>query len=56
MDLNTKNDRGLFQARVRALVGGQHLTFYTLVGLENELFYRSAPRIIAMALEAFKKI
>ncbi|XP_058495473.1 serine protease 56 [Solea solea] len=54
VDLNSKNDRGLFQARVRASVGGRPLTFYTLVGLENESFYRSVPRIIAVALEALK--
>ncbi|XP_035025707.1 serine protease 56 isoform X1 [Hippoglossus stenolepis] len=53
-DLSSKNDRGLYQARVRALVGGRPLTFYSLVGLENESFYRSVPRIIAMALEALK--
>ncbi|CAL8345446.1 unnamed protein product [Merluccius merluccius] len=54
VDLSTKNDRGLYQARVRAVVGGRPLTFYSLVGLENESFYRSMPRIIALALEALK--
>ena len=54
VDLSSKNDRGLYQARVRALVGGRPLTFYSLVGLENESFYRSVPRIIALALEALK--
>nr|XP_046264812.1 serine protease 56 [Scatophagus argus] len=54
VDLSSKNDRGLYQARVRAVVGGRPLTFYSLVGLENESFYRSAPRIIALALEALK--
>ncbi|KAM8839473.1 uncharacterized protein prss56 [Synchiropus picturatus] len=54
VDLSSKNDRGLYQARVRALVGGKPLTFYCLVGLENEAFYRSVPRIIAVALDAFK--
>ncbi|CAK6952490.1 uncharacterized protein prss56 [Scomber scombrus] len=54
VDLSSKNDRGLYQARVRAVVGGQPLTFYSLVGLENESFYRSVPRIIALALEALK--
>uniref|UniRef100_A0A673AQQ3 Serine protease 56 n=1 Tax=Sphaeramia orbicularis TaxID=375764 RepID=A0A673AQQ3_9TELE len=51
VDLSSKNERGLYQARVRAVVGGRPLTFYSLVGLENESFYRSAPRIIALALE-----
>uniref|UniRef100_A0A667X8E0 Serine protease 56 n=1 Tax=Myripristis murdjan TaxID=586833 RepID=A0A667X8E0_9TELE len=51
VDLSSKNDRGLYEARVRAVVGGRPLTFYSLVGLENESFYRSMPRIIALALE-----
>lgn len=54
VDLSSKNDRGLYQARVRAAVGGRPLTFYSLVGLEMESFYRSVPRIIAFALEALK--
>ncbi|XP_065809395.1 uncharacterized protein prss56 [Labrus bergylta] len=54
VDLSSKNERGLYQARVRAVVGGRPLTFYSLVGLENESFYRSVPRIIALALEALK--
>ena len=54
VDLSTKNNRGLYQARVRAVVGGRPLTFYSLVGLENESFYRSMPRVIALALEALK--
>ncbi|XP_051256762.1 serine protease 56 isoform X2 [Dicentrarchus labrax] len=54
VDLSSKNDRGLYQARVRAVVGGRPVTFYSLVGLENESFYRSVPRIIALALEALK--
>ncbi|KAM6918192.1 uncharacterized protein prss56 [Xenentodon cancila] len=54
VDLSSKNDRGLYQARIRAAVGGRLLTFYSLVGLENESFYRSVPRIIALALDALK--
>ncbi|XP_056149875.1 serine protease 56 [Lampris incognitus] len=54
VDLSSKNDRGLYEARVRAVVGGRPLTFYSLVGLESESFYRSMPRIIALALEALK--
>ncbi|CAJ1072119.1 uncharacterized protein prss56 [Xyrichtys novacula] len=54
VDLSSKNERGLYQARVRAVVGGRPLTFYSLVGLENESFYRSVPRIIALALDALK--
>ncbi|KAF7662724.1 hypothetical protein LDENG_00227550 [Lucifuga dentata] len=54
VDLSSKNDQSLYEARVRAVVGGKPLTFYSLVGLENESFYRSMPRIIALALEALK--
>ncbi|XP_026098966.1 uncharacterized protein LOC113070025 isoform X1 [Carassius auratus] len=54
VDLNSKNDRGLYQSRIKATVGGRPLTFYSLVGLENEAFYRSMPRIIAVAIDALK--
>ncbi|XP_055084580.1 serine protease 56-like [Periophthalmus magnuspinnatus] len=54
VDLNSKNERGLYEARVKAVVGGRPLTFYCLVGLENESFYRSVPRIISLALEGLK--
>uniref|UniRef100_A0A4W5N5L4 Peptidase S1 domain-containing protein n=1 Tax=Hucho hucho TaxID=62062 RepID=A0A4W5N5L4_9TELE len=54
VDLSSKNDLGLYEARVRAVVGGRPLTFYSLVGLENESFYRSMPRIIALALDTLK--
>ncbi|KAI1882970.1 hypothetical protein AGOR_G00240370 [Albula goreensis] len=54
VDLASKNERGLYQARVRATVAGRPLTFYSLVGLENEAFYRSMPRVIAMALDTLK--
>lgn len=54
VDLSSKNERGLYEARVRAVVGGRSLTFYSLVGLENESFYRSVPRIISVALEGLK--
>ncbi|KAJ8011588.1 hypothetical protein DPEC_G00059810 [Dallia pectoralis] len=54
MDLSSKNDRGLYEGRVRVVVGGRPLTFYSLIGLENESFYRSMPRIIALALDALK--
>ncbi|XP_049334936.1 serine protease 56 isoform X1 [Astyanax mexicanus] len=54
VDLTTKNERGLYEARVKASVGGRPLTFYSFVGLENESFYRSMPRIIALALDALK--
>uniref|UniRef100_A0A4W5QCC0 Peptidase S1 domain-containing protein n=1 Tax=Hucho hucho TaxID=62062 RepID=A0A4W5QCC0_9TELE len=51
VDLGSKNDRGLYEARVKAVVGGRPLTFYSLVGLENKSFYGSMPCIIALALD-----
>uniref|UniRef100_A0A8C9QZK5 Serine protease 56 n=1 Tax=Scleropages formosus TaxID=113540 RepID=A0A8C9QZK5_SCLFO len=54
VDLASKNKKGLYEARIQATVGGRPLTFYSLVGLENEAFYRSMPRVIALALEALK--
>ncbi|KAJ8389569.1 hypothetical protein AAFF_G00118060 [Aldrovandia affinis] len=54
VDLASKNERGLYEARVRATVAGRPLTFYSLVGLESEAFYRSMPRVIAMALDTLK--
>ncbi|GAA6090872.1 serine protease 56 isoform X1 [Tachysurus ichikawai] len=54
VDINTKNEHGLYEARVKATVGGHPLSFYSLVGLENDSFYRSMPHIIALALDALK--
>ncbi|XP_072560311.1 serine protease 56 [Paramormyrops kingsleyae] len=54
VDLMTKNEKGLYEARIRAMVGGHTLTFHCLVGLENEAFYRSMPQVIALALDALK--
>ncbi|KAJ8270188.1 hypothetical protein GJAV_G00111360 [Gymnothorax javanicus] len=54
VDLASKNERGLYEARIRATVAGRPITFYSLVGLESEAFYRSMPRVIAMALDALK--
>ncbi|XP_035993665.1 uncharacterized protein prss56 [Fundulus heteroclitus] len=54
VDLTSKNDQGLYQARIRAVVAGRPSTFYCHVGLENESFNRSVPRIIAVALDTLK--
>ncbi|XP_053083333.1 serine protease 56 [Pangasianodon hypophthalmus] len=54
VDLTTKNEHGLYEARVKATIGGHLLTFYSLVGLENDSFFRSMPHIIALALDALK--
>uniref|UniRef100_A0A8C5N5L0 Peptidase S1 domain-containing protein n=1 Tax=Gouania willdenowi TaxID=441366 RepID=A0A8C5N5L0_GOUWI len=51
VDLGSKNEQGLYQARIRAMVGGRAVTFYGLVGLENDSFYRSMPRLLALALD-----
>uniref|UniRef100_A0A671P9M0 Peptidase S1 domain-containing protein n=1 Tax=Sinocyclocheilus anshuiensis TaxID=1608454 RepID=A0A671P9M0_9TELE len=56
VDLNSKNERGLYQSRIKATVGGRPLTFYSLVGLENEAFYRSMPRIIAVTIDGQRLI
>ncbi|TSY27762.1 Serine protease 56 [Bagarius yarrelli] len=54
VDITTKNEHGLYEARVKATVGGRPLTFHSLVGLENDSFYRSMPHIIAQALDMLK--
>lgn len=54
VDLTTKNEHGLYEARIKATVGGHPLTFFSLVGLENDSFYKSTPSIIALALKALK--
>lgn len=54
VDLTTKNEHGLYEVRIKATVGGHPLTFFSLVGLENDSFYRSIPHIIALALDALK--
>ncbi|XP_078420689.1 uncharacterized protein LOC144694212 [Cetorhinus maximus] len=54
VDMASKNEKGLFKARVKAMVGGRPATFHCLVGLENDSFYRSMARVIALALDALK--
>ncbi|XP_058890208.1 uncharacterized protein prss56 isoform X2 [Acipenser ruthenus] len=54
VDMASKNQKGLYEARVHATVGGHQVTFYSLVGLESDSFYRSVPRVIALALDATK--
>ncbi|XP_028650841.1 serine protease 56 [Erpetoichthys calabaricus] len=54
VDMMSKNERGLYEARVRGTVGGRSVTFYSLVGLEGEAFYRSVPRLLALALNTLK--
>ncbi|XP_043926607.1 serine protease 56 [Protopterus annectens] len=54
VDTGSKNRKGLCKARIEATVGGKAITFYSLVGLEEDSFYRSMPSIIALALETLK--
>ncbi|XP_048360815.1 serine protease 56 [Sphaerodactylus townsendi] len=54
VDLNSKNSKGLFRARIRAVVGGKAVTFAGLVGLANDSLYRSMPGLVALALESLK--
>ncbi|XP_041125880.1 serine protease 56 [Polyodon spathula] len=54
VDMASKNQKGLYEARVHATVGGHPVTFYSLVGLESNTFYRSMPRVLALALDATK--
>ncbi|XP_068880899.1 serine protease 56 [Aphelocoma coerulescens] len=54
VDLGSKNTKGLYQAQVRATVGGRPTSFTGLVGLESDSLARSMPGLIALALEALK--
>ncbi|XP_076838028.1 uncharacterized protein prss56 [Brachyhypopomus gauderio] len=54
VDLTTKNEHGLYEARVKVIVGGRPLTFNCHVGLASEWFYRSMPRVLALALRALQ--
>uniref|UniRef100_H3B747 Serine protease 56 n=1 Tax=Latimeria chalumnae TaxID=7897 RepID=H3B747_LATCH len=54
VDVASKNEKGLYKARVRATIGGKPVTFYSMVGLERESLYRSIPGILALALDALK--
>lgn len=53
-DLGSKTITGLFRAWVRAGLGGQHVVFSGLVGLEPATLARSRPRLLAQALQTFR--
>ncbi|XP_004389567.2 serine protease 56 [Trichechus manatus latirostris] len=53
-DLGSKTLSGLFRAWVRAGLGGRHLVFGGLVGLEPATLARSLPWLLAQALQAFR--
>ncbi|XP_045054330.2 serine protease 56 isoform X2 [Desmodus rotundus] len=53
-NLGSKTISGLFQAWVRAGLGGQRVVFGGLVGLEPATLARSLPRLLVQALQAFR--
>lgn len=53
-DLGSKRITGLFQAWVRADLGGQHVAFSGLEGLEPATLARSLPRLLVQALQPFR--
>ncbi|KAB1278483.1 Serine protease 56 [Camelus dromedarius] len=53
-DLGSKTLTGLFRAWVRAGLGGRHVGFGGLVGLEPATLARSLPRLLVQALQAFR--
>ncbi|XP_041419171.1 serine protease 56-like [Xenopus laevis] len=54
VDMNSKNGKGLYRARVRVQVAGKPTSFISLVGLENSSLYRSMPGIIALSMDVLK--
>lgn len=53
-DLGSKTITGLFRAWVRAGLGGQHVVFSSLVGLEPATLALSLPRLLVQALQTFR--
>ncbi|XP_052509544.1 serine protease 56 [Budorcas taxicolor] len=53
-DLGSKTLTGLFRAWVWAGLGGRHVVFSGLVGLEPATLARSLPRLLLQALQAFR--
>ncbi|XP_072266273.1 serine protease 56 [Pyxicephalus adspersus] len=54
VDLGSKNGKGLYRARVRVCVAGKSTSFISLVGLENNSFYRTMPGLIALSMDTLK--
>ncbi|KAM4692739.1 serine protease 56 [Discoglossus pictus] len=54
VDLGSKNEKGLYRARVRVSVAGKPTSFISLVGLDNSSLYRSMPGIIALSMDTLK--
>uniref|UniRef100_A0A8D0WXZ8 Serine protease 56 n=1 Tax=Sus scrofa TaxID=9823 RepID=A0A8D0WXZ8_PIG len=53
-DLGSKTLTGLFRAWIQAGLGGRHVVFGGLVGLEPATLARSLPRLLVQALQAFR--
>ncbi|XP_027731081.1 serine protease 56 [Vombatus ursinus] len=53
-DLGSRTPKGLFQAQVRAVVGGRIVVFVTMIGLEPATLTHSLPGLLAQALRAFR--
>ncbi|XP_072496593.1 serine protease 56 [Notamacropus eugenii] len=53
-DLGSGTQKGLFQAQVRAVVGGRRVVFVTMIGLEPVTLTYSLPGLLAQALRAFR--
>ncbi|XP_056675910.1 serine protease 56 isoform X2 [Monodelphis domestica] len=53
-DLGSRTQKGLFQAQVRAVMGGRVVVFATMIGLEPATLTYSLPGLLAQALRAFR--
>ncbi|XP_036624010.1 serine protease 56 [Trichosurus vulpecula] len=53
-DLGSRTQKGLFQAQVRAVVGGRMVVFVTMIGLEPATLTHSLPGLLAQALRTFR--
>ncbi|XP_074046531.1 serine protease 56 [Macrotis lagotis] len=53
-ELGSRTQKGLFQAQVRAVVGGRRVVFATMIGLEPATLTHSLPGLLAQALRAFR--
>ncbi|XP_040284364.1 serine protease 56 isoform X6 [Bufo bufo] len=54
VDLGSKNEKGLYRARVRVCVAGKFSSFIGLVGLDSSSLYRSMPGLIALSMDRLK--
>ncbi|XP_044145911.1 serine protease 56 isoform X2 [Bufo gargarizans] len=54
VDLGSKNEKGLYLARVRVCVAGKSSSFISLVGVDSSSLYRSMPGLIALSMDRLK--